>query len=55
MADTISASRGPCPLRLRRELLTQQSVSAAQITGSTGISTGHLAGRAHIRAQGGWR
>ena len=50
MANANSASRGPCLPRLMRPLLSKQSVSAAQIIGSTGISAVHSATRAHIRA-----
>ena len=53
MANANSASRGPCLPRLMRLLLSKQSVSAAQIIGSTGISAVHSAARAHIRAHGG--
>ena len=50
MADTISASRGPCPLRLRRGLPPQQLVNRAESQFSTGLECFRAGLRAQDRA-----
>ena len=49
----LALTNAPCVIRTHDLLLSKQSVSAAQIIVSTGISAVHSAGRAHIRAHGG--